>query len=150
MSPPSRTFSAQVVPAGNATGVDVPVDVVDALGAGKRPKVAISINGHTWRSRVASKDGRFIVGISAANRAAAGIAPGDEVEVTLELDTEPRVVAEPPDLAAALDADPPVRAAFERLPYGLRRKHLTALEDAKSEATRERRLTKLIDSLRGA
>jgi hypothetical protein len=150
MSPPSRTFSAQVVPAGNATGVDLPVDVVDALGAGKRPKVAISINGHTWRSRVASKDGRFIVGISPANRAAAGIAPGDEVEVTLELDTEPRVVAEPPDLAAALDADPPVRAAFERLPYGLRRKHVTALEDAKSEATRERRLTKLIDSLRGA
>ena len=80
--------------------------MVDALGAGKLSKVAISVNGHTWRSRVASEEGRFIVGISAANRAAAGIAPGDEVEVTLELDTEPRVVAEPPDPAAALDADP--------------------------------------------
>ena len=87
-------FSATVEPAGNATGVEVPAEVV------------ITIGGHTWRSRVASMGGRFIVGISAANRAASGIAEGDVVEVGLRLDAEPRVVAEPPDLADALDRAP--------------------------------------------
>jgi hypothetical protein len=144
----SQTFTAKVTPAGNATGVDVPAGVVEAFQAGKRPKVAITINGHTWRSSVASMGGRFLVGISADNRAASGIARDDEVEVTLELDTQPRVVAEPADLAEALDADPQVRDAFNLLPFGLRRKHVTAIEDAKSAQTRQRRITKLIDTLR--
>jgi antitoxin component of MazEF toxin-antitoxin module len=145
----SQTFTATVEPAGNATGVEVPAAVVEAFGAGKRPKVAITIGGHTWRSAVASKGGRFLVGISAANRAAAGIEPGDEVEVTLELDTEPRVVDEPADLAEALDADPAVRGAFDRLPFGLRRKHVTSIEGAKALETRQRRIDKLIETLRG-
>jgi hypothetical protein len=114
----SRTFTATVVPAGNATGIEVPAEVVDALQAGRRPKVVITTHGHSWRSRVASKGGRFLVGISAANRAATGIELDDEVEITLELDTEPRVVVEPTDLAEALDTDPLAREAFDRLPYG--------------------------------
>lgn len=146
----SRTLTARVVPSGNATGVEVPAEVVGALGAGRRPKVVITINGHSWRSRVASMGGRFVVGISAANRAASGIALGDEVEVALELDAEPRVVAEPGDLAEALDADPLAREAFDRLPYGLRRKHVALVEDAKSAATRQRRIMRLIATLRGA
>jgi Domain of unknown function (DUF1905)/Bacteriocin-protection, YdeI or OmpD-Associated len=88
--------------------------------------VVITIGGHTWRSRVASMGDRFIVGISAASRAASGIAEGDVVEVGLRLDAEPRVVAEPPDLADALDRAPQARAAFDRLPYGLKRKHVRA------------------------
>jgi uncharacterized protein YdeI (YjbR/CyaY-like superfamily) len=68
----------------------------------------------------------------------------------LELDTEPRVVAEPTDLAEALDADPLTREAIDRLPYGLRRKHVTAVEDAKNAETRQRRITRLIATLRGA
>lgn len=127
----------------------MPAEVVGALEAGKRPKVAITINGHTWRSRVASMGGRFVVGISAANRAAAGIALGDEIEMELELDTEPRVVAEPTDLAEALDADPPAREAFDQLPYGLRRKHVTAIEGAKRPETRQRRIARLIATLDG-
>jgi Domain of unknown function (DUF1905) len=105
-------FSATVEPAGNATGVEVPAAVVNALGSGRRPEVVITIGGHTWRSRVASMGGRFSVGISAANRTASGIAEGDVVEAGLRLDAEPRVVAEPrtcgpsrtpraPDAAAA-------------------------------------------------
>lgn len=68
------TFRTRVVPVGNATGAEVPAAVVNAFGAGRRPPVTIWINAHTWRSRVASKDGKLIVGISAANRTAAGIA----------------------------------------------------------------------------
>src|SRR5262245_20897307 len=112
------------------------------------PKVAITINRHSWRSRIASMDGRFLVGISAANRAAAKIALGDEIEVTLELDIEPRVVAEPTDLAMALDTNQAVRAAFDRLPFGLRRKRVSSVNDVKTEATRQRRIDRLMGSLR--
>jgi len=142
-------FQATVEPAGNATGIEVPAEIVTALGAGQRPQVAITINGHTWRSRVASMGGRFIVGISAANRAACGIAEGDRVEAELRLDTEPRVVAEPPDLTEALDGDPQARAAFDRLAYGLKRKHVQAIQDAKTPQTRQRRITTLITTIRG-
>ena len=82
-------FPATVEPAGNATGIEVPAEIVTALGVGKRPKVAITFNGHTWRSGVASRGGRFIVGISAANRAACGIAEGDRVEAEV---TRPRMM----------------------------------------------------------
>jgi hypothetical protein len=118
---PAETFRSTVVPAGNATGAEVPAEVVDALGEGKRPKVAITINGHTWRSRIVTKGGRYLVGISAANRAAASIVEGDHIELTLELDTEPRQVDEPADLTVVLDAAPTARAAFDRLHFVARR-----------------------------
>ena len=79
--------------------------------------------------------GRFIVGISAANRAASGISEGDVTEVDLQLDDQPRVAAEPPDLAAALDQDLRARAAFDQLPYGLKNKHVREIEGAKSPET---------------
>src|SRR5215470_12070503 len=136
-------FPTTVEPAGNATGIEVPAEIVTAMGAGKRPKVVITINGHTWRSRVASMGGRFIVGISAANRAACGIAEGDNVQADVQLDTEPRAVAEP------LDGDPGARAAFDRLAYGLKRKHVQAIQDAKTPQTRQRRISKLIATMGG-
>lgn len=75
----------------------MPPSVVEALGGGKRPAVTITINGHTWKSRVAIMRGRYLLGLSNANRKAAGVATGDEVEVEVEveIDAEPRVVAEP-------------------------------------------------------
>jgi Domain of unknown function (DUF1905) len=106
--------------------VEVPAAVVNALGSGRRPEVVITIGGHTWRSRVASMGGRFIVGISAANRAASGITEGDVVEVGLRLDAEPRVVAEPPDLADALDRAPQACPGPRETPGGVRRCHTLA------------------------
>jgi Domain of unknown function (DUF1905)/Bacteriocin-protection, YdeI or OmpD-Associated len=144
----AESFRTTVVPAGNATGAEVPAQVIDALGEGKRPAVVITINRHTWRSRIASKGGRYLVGISAANRAAAGIHEGDEIDVTLELDTEPREVDEPADLKVALNAAPTVRAAFDRLPFGLRRKHVNDIEASKTAQTRQRRIERLVESLR--
>ena len=141
-------FRAKVIPSGNATAVEVPTDVMKALGSGPRPLIAVTVNGHTWRSRVALMRGQRLVGISAANRAASGIAEGDVVEVDLKLDTEPRVVPEPPDLAKALNDDPEARAAFERLPYGLRRKHVAAIEEAKTPEVRQRRIAKLVATMR--
>ena len=141
-------FRAKVIPSGNATAVEVPTDVMKALGSGPRPLIAVTVNGHMWRSRVALMRGQRLVGISAANRAASGIAEGDVVEVDLELDTEPRVVPEPPDLAKALNDDPEARAVFERLPYSLKRKHVAAIEEAKTPEVRQRRIAKLVTTMR--
>jgi hypothetical protein len=141
-------FRTRVEPPEPMRGLEVPPAVVEALGEAKRPKVTITINGHSWRSRVAIMRGRYLLGLSNANRQAAGIATGDEVDVDVELDTEPRVVAEPADLAAALDADPAARAAFDRLAYGLKRQHVHAIEGAKKPETRRRRIEKTVEMLR--
>jgi Domain of unknown function (DUF1905) len=88
-----------VLTRGISTGMNQPPEVVESLAQGKRPRVTITINGHSWRSRVALMRGRFLLGLSNANRQAAGVEIGDEVEVELEFDPEPRVVAEPADFA---------------------------------------------------
>ncbi|AMO24359.1 hypothetical protein GCM10027034_14100 [Ramlibacter solisilvae] len=140
-------FTCKVIPSGNATAVEIPKAAVEALGAGARPPISVSINGHTWRTRIALMRGQCLVGISAANRAAAGIASGETVDVILELDDVPREVTEPPDLKEALDADPSLRAAFTRLAFGLKQKHIRSLVDAKTPETRQRRLAKLAKQL---
>ena len=133
-----------------ATGIPVPDDVVTALGAGRRPAVRVTIGGHTYRSTVGARGGRFLLPLSAENRAGAGVAAGDEVDVDLELDTEPREVAVPPDLAAALDAEPAARSAFDGMAYSHRLRWVLSVEDAKSAATRQRRVAKVVEELRAA
>jgi len=142
-------FKATVIPSGNATGVQIPRRLVEALRAGPRPPITVTINGHTWRSRVALMRGQCLVGISAANRAASGIVEGESVRVDLKLDTAPRVVSQPPDLAKVLRRDSKARAAFERLPFGLKRKYVAAIDDAKTPETRRRKIVKLVASMSG-
>jgi hypothetical protein len=143
-------FKAEVVRSGNATAVEVPKAGIESFGAGARPPVAISINGHRWRSRIAVKGGKNLVGISAANRAASCISEGDFVEVLIGLDEEPRTVPEPADLSEALEKNKRARAAFDKLPFGLRRKHVAAIETAKSLETRQRRIARLVSELQSA
>lgn len=140
-------FQALVIPSGNATGVEVPADVMRTLGPEARPPVAITINGHTWRSRVARMRGQCLIGISAANRAAARIDEGDDVEVDIQRDQEPRDVALPPDLANALNDAAAAEAAFARLPFGLKRKYVAEIENAGHPAVRERRVHKLVAAM---
>ena len=140
-------FRTHVEPPEPMRGLEVPQEVVEALGGGKRPTVTIIINGHSWRSRIAIMRGRYLIGLSNANRQAAGVVTGDEVEVDVESDPEPRIVAEPADLAHALDADPLARAAYNRLPYGLKLQHVRAIESAKKPETRRRRIDKAIAML---
>lgn len=131
-----------------ATGIHVPDEVVEALGAGKRPKVTVTIRGFTYRSSVATVDGRFMVGVSAENRAGAGVAGGDEVDVDIELDTAPREVTVPADFAAALDAEPNARRTFDGLTYSNKSWHTLQIEGAKTDETRQRRIARSIDALR--
>jgi len=143
-------FRAHVVPSGNATGVVIPDDVMQALGPKGRPPVTITINGYTWRSRVAAMRGQRLIGISAAHRAAAKISEGDIVEIDIEIDEAPREVAEPADLATALDDCSQARKAFDHMPFGLRQKHVRIVEEAKNAEVRERRIRKLVGTLRDA
>ena len=131
-----------------ATGIRVPDEIVGALGAGKRPRVTVTINGYTYRSSIAVMGGDFVVGVSAENRAGAGVAGGDEVEVDIELDTAPRVVAVPSDFAAGLDAEPAARRTFDALSYSNQGWHVYQIEAAKNDDTRQRRIAKSVDALR--
>jgi uncharacterized protein YdeI (YjbR/CyaY-like superfamily) len=110
--------------------------------------VTITINGHSWKSRVAILRGRYLLGLSNANRQAAGVVTGDEVEVEVDADAEPPVVVEPADFARALDADPVARAAYDRLAYSHKREHVLAIEGAKKPETRMRRIEKAVAMLR--
>jgi len=141
-------FRAAVEPPEPMRGLEVPEGVVEALGGGKRPPVTITINGHSWRSRIAIMRGRHLIGLSKANRQAAGVATGEEVEVEVALDVAPRVVVEPADFAQALDADPSARAAYDRLSHSHRREHVRAIESAKKPATRVRRIEAALAMLR--
>ena len=141
-------FRARVEPPEPMRGLEIPQEIVEALGAGGRPPVTITINGHSWKSRVAIMRGRHVLGLSNANRQAAGVVTGDEVTVEVELDTEPRVVIEPPDFARALDADLVARAAYDRLADSHKREHVRAIESAKKPETRTRRIEKAITTLR--
>ncbi|GAA4595924.1 hypothetical protein GCM10023194_66710 [Planotetraspora phitsanulokensis] len=141
-------FRAYVEPAEPMRGLQVPEEVVEALGAGRRPRVTITINEHSWKSRVAIMRGRYLLGLSNANRQAAGVVTGDEVEVEVELDAEPPVVVEPADFARALDADPVARASYDRLAYSHKREHVLAIESAKKPETRIRRIEKALAVLR--
>lgn len=139
-------FRTLVEPPEPMRGLEVPADVVESLGGGARPPVTITVNGHTWKSRVAIMRGRHLLGLSNANRRAAGVAIGEEVEVDLRLDTEPRVITEPDDLGRALDADPAVRAAWDALAHSHKREHVRAVETAKKPETRARRIEKAIEA----
>lgn len=143
------TFSTMVLQAEgkNATGLRIPAEVIAALGGQKRPQVRVSLNEYTYRSTVAPYGDVFMLPVSAEHREAAAVKAGDQVEVTIELDTEPRTVELPDDLAAALAAQPGATAAFDALAYSLRKEHVRQVESAKADATRQRRIAAIVAKL---
>lgn len=133
-----------------ATGFEVPADVVAALGSGKRPAVRVTIGEHTYRSTVAPMGGVFLIGVSAENRLAAHVVAGDEIDVIIELDTDPREVEVPADFQSALAGDPAAAQRFESLSYSHKRQHVLAIDGAKTDETRQRRIAKAIEMLHEA
>lgn len=130
-----------------ATGLPVPDEVVSRLGGGKRAAVSVTVGGHTYRTTLASMNGRFLAPLSAENRNAAGVGAGDAVEVDIVLDTAPREVAVPDDLAAALAGDAQAQAAFAALSFTHRKEWVRWIEDAKKAETRTTRIAKAVESL---
>jgi hypothetical protein len=131
-----------------ATGLQIPDDVLAALGSGKRPSVRITIGGHTYRTTVASRGGRFLVPLSAENRAAAGVAAGEQVDVEIQADTAPREVTVPADLADALAHDSTAQHFFDALSYTHRKEWVRWIEEAKKPETRKARIAKAVAASR--
>ncbi len=131
-----------------ATGIEVPAAVVEALGAGKRPAVRVTLKAHTYRTTVAPMGGVYLVPVSAEVRTAAGVSAGETLDVGIEVDTEPRDVVLPDDFREALDADEPARRFFDGLSYSKKRTLVLPIEQAKAPDTRQRRIAKAIESLR--
>ena len=146
----SQTFRTMLLSEGKtATGFKVPPEVVETLGAGKRPAVTVTVNGYTYRYTVAPfADGVFMIGVSAEHRAASGLRAGDDLDVTLALDTAPRVVEVPPELAAALEADPTARAFFDGLSYSNKRVFTLSVEGTSNPETKARRVEKAMALMR--
>ena len=142
-------FQATILLSGKtATGIPVPAEVVEGLGPSRRPAVRVTINGYTYRSTVAPMRGEFMLPVSAEVRQRAGVTAGDRVHVHLELDTEPREVSVPADLAEALDRDAVARRAFHAMSYSGRQRIIIPVETAKTADTRQRRIAKAVSELR--
>jgi hypothetical protein len=141
-------FRSTVILGGKtATGIEVPEEIVVGLGRGKRPPVRVTVSGYTYRTTVAPMAGSYWIPLSAEHRNGAGVAAGDEVEIDIEVDDEPRVVDVPADLAAALDQNPAARRAFDAMSYSHQRQHVLAVEEAKKPETRQRRIDKAVADL---
>ncbi|WP_127794538.1 YdeI/OmpD-associated family protein [Agromyces sp. LHK192] len=130
------------------TGIEVPPDVVESLGAGKRPPVVVVVNGFTYRSTIAPMGGTYLIPFSSDKRAATGLGGGDAIVVDLELDTDPRTVDPPADLADAL-AEAGLREAFDRLAPSRQKAYVVNVEGAKAPETRSRRIAKVVSALGG-
>lgn len=131
-----------------ATGFEVPAEVVESLGKGKKPPVVVTIGGYSYRSTVAVMGGKFMLPLNADNRQGAGVAAGDVVEAELALDTEPREITVPGDLAAALAQEEAVAVFFAGLSYSNKNRIVYQIEQAKSPETRERRIRKAVEGLK--
>jgi hypothetical protein len=130
-----------------AVGMQVPNEVVAALGAGKRPPVRVTINGYTYRNTIAVMGGVFMVGVSAENREKAHVAGGDAVDVDIDLDTEPRQLTLPPDFSEALDHQPDAKRLFNTLSHSRQQALVLPIDQAKTPETRQRRIDKALQSL---
>jgi hypothetical protein len=142
-------FRTEILASGKtAAGIVVPADVLEGLAAGRKPAVKVTINGHTYRSSVATVDGRPMIGVSNDVRRAAGVSAGDVVDVEVELDTEKRTVALPAELEALLASDPLARAAYDRLSYSNQRRIVEPIDQTRNPETRQRRIDKAMETLR--
>jgi hypothetical protein len=140
------SFTTTLLLSGNNVGIVVPEDVVLGFGAGKRVPVIVTIAGYSYPSTIAVMGGQYLVGVAAEHRRAAGGAGGETHEVTLTHDTSARDTPVPDDLAAALDAAG-LRERFAALAPSHRKEHVRSVTDAKTDATRQRRVEKVVETL---
>jgi hypothetical protein len=140
------TVSASV--RGGGRWVEVPFDPREAFGDA-RPPVVGSVNGAQYRSRLAVYGGHTYLGLTRELRDAIGIEIGDQIDVVLRRDDEPRRVAVPAELVAALTcAEPEIRARFDDLAFTHRREYAQWVDEAKRSETRERRAARAVEMLR--
>lgn len=144
-----QTFTAEIKNAGGGGAfVDVPFDVEAVLGS-KRPKIKATIDGVPYRGLLVrmGSDCHMLL-ILKSIREQIGKTFGDKVKVTVELDTEPRVVAVPKDLLMELKKDKEAKVFFEKLSFTHKREYVNWIQEAKKEETRANRVLKAIEMLK--
>jgi hypothetical protein len=131
-----------------ATGIRVPDEVVAGLGSSKRPAVRVTLGSYTYRTTIAPMGGEYWIPVAGEVRERSGVKAGDELDVDIELDTEPREVTVPPDFAAAIAADANSQRFFDGLSYSNKRRLVMQVEEAKTAETRQRRIARSVEMLR--
>ncbi|HTQ27728.1 MAG TPA: YdeI/OmpD-associated family protein [Puia sp.] len=140
-------YKTTIVQTGNNTGIHVPEPVLEKLGGGKKPLVKVTLNGYSYRGAVGKMGEKYLVSLSAENRNNANVKGGDVLEVTLELDNEPRVIELPVEWQKALDKNKTAKTSFEKLPPSRKKAMVLSITGAKTEATRKSRIEKAIAEL---
>jgi len=145
---PAKTFTAELERVQKtATMFRVPFDLEEAFGRA-RPPVKVTIRGHTWRTTPGVYSGVGHIVVNRAVKAATGVDAGDRVRVRMELDTEPRKVAVPRDLAHALAVDPAAKKAFASMSFTHQREYVEWVEEARRPETRTRRIAATVERVR--
>jgi hypothetical protein len=144
-----HTFRAVIENAGGGGAfVRIPFDVEQVFGK-KRVKVKATINGEPYRGTLVQMgEPCHILIVLKEIREKIGKTFGDQVEVTVEEDTEPRVVEIPPELAQALKQEPEVEAVFLRMAYSHQREYVRWIGEAKRAETRQKRAAEAIEILK--
>jgi len=140
-------FKTKIVQSGNNTGINVPEKIIESLGSGKKPPVVITLKKYTYRSSVAVMNGLYMISLSAEHRKNANVSGGEEVEINIELDTEPRTVELPLDFQESLDKNKEAKNAFTKLPPSRKKAIVLSITGAKTEETKIKRIEKAIISL---
>ncbi len=143
-------FTARLRPSGRGAGghlVDVPDEVVAALGGRGRIPVQASFNGIPYRGSIVRMGSVMMLGVTKAIMAEAGAGPGDVLDVVVENDEAPREVEVPPELTKALKRSPAARAVWDGLSFSHRREYVGYIVEAKKEETRARRVERTIQAL---
>lgn len=127
----------------------IPFSVKEVYGTGAQVKVKAIFDGHPYRGSLAPMGGgQHILGIRKDIRKAIGKNIGDTVHVTVQQDTEPRTVSVPNDFGKALQRNPQVKEAFDRLSYTHKKEYVQWIEEAKKQETRERRIQKAVEKIK--
>jgi len=140
-------FNTIILQQGNNTGIEVPADVVEKLGGGKRAPLKVTLNGFSYRSTLAVMGGKYLIPLSAERRTAAKVKGGDQLDITVELDTEVREVELPDDFKKALSKDKKAQQSFDKLSYSGKQGYVLPITQAKTEETRIRRIEKALAEL---
>lgn len=140
-------YKTTIVQTGNTTGIHVPETILEKLNGGKKPLVNVMLNGYTYRSAVGKMDGKFMISLSAENRKNADVKGGDTLEVSIELDNEPRTVELPTEFQMELDKSQIAKSAFEKLAPSRKKAMVLSITEAKTEETRIKRIEKAINTL---
>jgi hypothetical protein len=143
----SQTITVQIYHDGAMCFIPVPFDPKAVFGKVRAP-VKVTLNGYTYRSTIAAMGGVTCIPLRKSNREAAALNGSEKLRVKIELDTEVREVRVPADLERELQASKAAWDKWQSLSYTNKREHVEAIEGAKKEETRARRLANTMRLLR--